>query len=77
MAPPPAAALALVDHADNDPVWLAARNAPPCPADEMPAPDVLASFDALVAEYQAGRARTTGRDEILATIEEMRRDDGE
>ncbi|MFO0760004.1 MAG: hypothetical protein U0359_26200 [Byssovorax sp.] len=71
MSPPPAqAALAT---ASIDPVWAAALAAPP--ADEPETEDQRAAFEEGMADIRAGRVVSRG--EILATIEKMRRAQGE
>jgi hypothetical protein len=77
MALPTAATLALADDAQHDPVWAAARDALPCPAKGMPTAEELAGFEEIIADYHAGHAQLLSRAEVLATIEEMRREQDE
>jgi hypothetical protein len=74
---PPSAALAIAEDAQHDPVWAAARNASPCPAEEMPTAEELAGFEEIIEDYHAGHAQLVSRAEVLATIEEMRREQDE
>jgi len=72
MAPRPAAALAL--DSKHDPLWQAALNAPLADTDAL-SPEELAGLDEGMADILAGR--TVSHDDIRATIEQMRRDQGE
>jgi hypothetical protein len=60
---------------ENDPVLAAFLNAPV--SDEPETDEERAAFELGMADIRAGRVRTVGREEIQATIERMRRDQGE
>lgn len=59
---------------DDDPVLAAFRNAPL--SDEPETEEEREADYAAIAEYQAGRARVIGREEVLAKIERMRLEQG-
>ncbi|MEZ4297774.1 MAG: hypothetical protein R3B70_22645 [Polyangiaceae bacterium] len=60
---------------EEDPVLAAFRDAPL--SDEPETEEERAADRAAIAEYQAGRARTLGRDAMRATLERMRHEQGE
>lgn len=60
---------------EDDPVLAAFLRAPV--SDEPETEEDRAAFEVGMADIRAGRARTLGQQEISATIDRMRRDQGE